>query len=241
MELGRNGKSGSGKRMSDPKELYIAGYGAFDKGDFPEAARLATQCLASAPSDSYWHFGALGLRCWATNYLGDITSVEKDAHTLLAEDSGTDKAWFDGLALFNLGLAYRQTGKTAKAREFFAQASERYTAHCIDSEQPSEWILVSEFFAVVTYWAAFGKTDRLDILAEKLTSLSGLNEETQHLNQSVALYQRLAKGEDVRQEAITLKGVSKAFLALIFVGQQMSAPNTPSVDSELVEKAKKRT
>lgn len=113
----------------------MAGYAAFNRGDILEAARLATQCLTTAARGSYWRFGALGLRCWALNFLGDRDGVERDARTLLAQKSGPDKPWFDGLALVNLGLVSQQAGEIEEAKEFFSKASDCYRAHRIDPDQ----------------------------------------------------------------------------------------------------------
>ena len=147
----------------DPKKLYLEGYVAFDQGYFYEAVALATQFLHIASPVSYWHFRALGLRCWAANYLENVTSGKQDAFTLLDEDAGTDKSWFDGLALLNLGILRRRIGQTAEAKELFAQASQRYTEYKISLEQPSEWQLVSDFFAAVTHLAAFDRTPLLSL------------------------------------------------------------------------------
>jgi len=54
---------GNDKITVDPKKLYLEGYAAFEQGHFSEAVALATQCLSAASPASYWHFGALGLRC----------------------------------------------------------------------------------------------------------------------------------------------------------------------------------
>ncbi|MFQ5923857.1 MAG: hypothetical protein ACE5M4_13530 [Anaerolineales bacterium] len=205
--------------MDNPKELYLEGYAAFDQGRFSDAMSLATRCLATASPDSYWHFGSLGLRCWAANFLGDNTSVERDADALLSEDAGSEKPWFDGLALLNLGLARYRAGRTTEAKELFAQASERYFAHRINSEHPPEWQLVSEFFAAATRWAAFGEVDRMKQLADKLASLHDPDKEMEHLSHAIGLYQRHAGKEDVRAEATATarEGVSRAFLAIILL------------------------
>jgi len=207
----------------DPQKLYLEGYPAFDQGHFYEAVALATQCLRIASPVSYWHFGALGLRCWAANYLENDASVKQDALTLLGEDAGTQKLWFDGLALLNLGLFRRRTGQTAEAKELFAQASQRYAVHKISPEQPPEWQLVSDFFAAVTHLADFDESDKLKQLGEKVASLRTSGKESalnmENLDLAIRLYQRHAQGEDVRTEATTAaqKGVSRAFLALILL------------------------
>ncbi len=137
----------------------------------------------------------------------------------MSEDAGSEKPWFDGLALLNLGLVRYRAGQTTEAKELFAQASEQYSAHKIDPEHPSEWQLVSEFFAAVTRLAAFGEVDRMKQLAEKLASLPVPDKEMEHLSHAVGLYQRHARNEDVRAEAAAAaqKGVSRAFLAIILL------------------------
>lgn len=86
--------------------------------------------------------------------------------------------------------------------------------------QTNEWALVSEFFASVTRWAASNETEMLGALREKLLHLSSSDEEMEHLKVALRLYGRLAKGEDVREEAqnAVFAGVSRAFLALILLG-----------------------
>ncbi len=204
---------------TDPRELYLSGYAAFDQGEYAEAIDRATQCLDVAPADSYWHFGSLGLRCWAANYLRDDTRVEQDAQVLLSGDAGSEQPWFEGLALLNLGLAARRAGRQREARRFFARAAVRYAVHEIQPGQPGAWALVSEFFAAVTRWAASGQSDVLDRLTEKLTALEQPDLEMQHLGRAVDLYQRRAQGKDVRSPAETAahEGVSRAFLALLLL------------------------
>jgi len=128
--------------------------------------------------------------------------VEQDTLTLLSEDAGTEKLWFEGLALLNLGILHRRTGRTAKAKELFARASERYAAYRISPEQPIEWQLVSDFFTEVAYLTAFGETDKLKQLAEKMGSLRTSGKEyalnMEHLDLAIRLYQHHAQGANVR-------------------------------------------
>ena len=94
----------------NPEEVYQAGHTAFDQGNFPKARLLASQCLAVAPRNSYWHASALGLKLWSANYLGDNATVEREAVKLLSSDAGADKLWFDGLALFGVEFNHRRAG-----------------------------------------------------------------------------------------------------------------------------------
>ena len=200
----------------------MAGYAALDQGDFGKATSLATECLAIAPPDAYWHFGALGLRCWAANYMKDNQSVERDARNLLAEDAGPDKPWFDGLALLNLGLVRWRAGRIDAAKTLFAQASTRYAAYRLGSGRPAEWMLIVRFFTAVTGWAASGETDALMRLAEELASLPAMNEEIARLDRVVTLYLRRAEGKQVTAEvkAAARRRTSRAFLALILLTAQ---------------------
>ena len=202
---------------TDPGEVYRAGYAAFDRGDFTEAMLLGTQCLTLAAPDCYWHFGALGLRCWTANFLGNQASVERDAHTLLAEDSGTDKSWFDGLAHFNLGLVQRRAGNPDQAKALFAQASECYVTYQIRPEQPPEWALVNRLFAAVTHWAATDDSRKLEHLSAKLAGGAIPGDLTKQLTRVVDLYFRHIDGEEVTADTATAtgEGVSRTFLALL--------------------------
>ncbi len=204
---------------ANPKEVYLAGYAAFDQGDFTQAVLLASQCLAAAPPDSYWHYGALGLRCWASNYLGDNATVEQDANSLLSDDAGSDKPWFDGLALLNLGLVRQRTGHIAEAKTRFAQASQRYAAYEIGSGQPHTWALINRFFGALTHWASCGESDILRRLAQELAGQPTCDEELNRLADAVGLYLRRAAGEDVAAAAAAAahQGVSRAFLGYILL------------------------
>lgn len=203
----------------DFKETYAAGYAAFDQGDFHTAVALASQCIATSPPDSYWHFGALGLRCWAANYLADNASVERDAQALLTTNAGVDKPWFDGLALLNLGLVYRRAGDVSKARACFARASRRYAAYAIDAKQPAAWQWVNRFFAVTTHWAASGECAALKTLAADIARQPTPSEEMTRLAHAVDMYLRHARGETVEAEAeaAACAGVSRAFLVFLLL------------------------
>jgi len=202
---------------NDPATFYHAGYAAFDRGEFAEAIALATRCLSLAAPESYWHFGALGLRCWAANGLDDRAQVKRDAGALLSAETGTDKPWFDGLALLNLALIERRGGLGEQARITFDRAAERYAAHQIAPEQPPEWALVSRYFAALSRWASCGETGDLQLLQEMLAGWSPPTEDTRQLAAAVDLALRHADGEDVKKPAglATLEGISRAFLALL--------------------------
>src|SRR3972149_9649813 len=151
--------------LINPEETYQAGYAAFDQGNYPKARLLASQCRAAAPSDSYWHFGALGLQCWAANYLGDNTTVERDAAKLLSGEAGADKLWFDGVALFNLGLVSQRTRRTMEAKTYFTQASQRYASYPMNDGQTQTWAWIYKFFSAIAHWASSGEHKRLRQLA----------------------------------------------------------------------------
>lgn len=202
------------------EEKYFAGYAAFESGDYRTAVSLASDCIAGSAPDSYWHFGALGLRCWVANFLRDNTSVEDDANSLLSASSGVDKPWFDGLALYNLGLVQRRIGQTVAAKVLFKRASRRYAAYEIGDEQPLAWKLVNQFFVAVTHWAAYGEIGALDEFRLILDGIHSVDTEIQHLARAVDLYLRHEQGENVRgeAEAAVRLGVSRAFLAIILLG-----------------------
>jgi tetratricopeptide (TPR) repeat protein len=202
-----------------PQALYLAGYEAFDQGDFSKAISLATRCLEIAAPDSYWYSGSLGLRCWAASYTGDDAGVERDAGDLLARDSGPDRAWFEGLALLNLGLVYRRAGNRSKAKQCYARASERYAAYQIQPDHPPIWGLIVRFFTASTHWAAYQKRDKLKELALEMSGLPTQDAETQRLMHAVELLLRHAQGQDVRVEAekAASDGVSRTFLVQILL------------------------
>lgn len=205
--------------MINPQEIYQAGHAAFDQGNFPKARLLASQCLATAPQDSYLHFGALGLKCWAANYLGDNATVEREAEMLLSGDAGADKQWFEGLALFNLGLLHQRTRHSMQAKIYFTLASQRYAAYDTNSRQPRARMLTNKFFAALAHWASTGERKPLDDLAQDLSDYPAFESELESLAHAVGLYLRRAGGEDVTAEAETAacQGVSRAFLAYILL------------------------
>jgi hypothetical protein len=203
----------------DPEKIYTDGYAAFDRGDFAVAIKSAGKCLLAAPIDSYWFPGALGLRCWAANFADDRECVERDAHALLAIDTGDEKMWFDGLAAFNLALIRRRLGDVGEAELLFDQARAKYTAYRINPKKPDEWRLVRELFEAISHWAACGEADKVDDMAGRLSVLPDPSGETVHIHKAVDLYQRFVRGEDVADEAHRAAddGVSRTFLALILI------------------------
>jgi hypothetical protein len=209
----------------NPEEVYQAGYAAFGQGNFPKARLLASQCLAVASHDSYWRFRALGLQCWAANYLGDNATVEREAAKLLSSDTGVEKFWLDGLALFNLGLVRQRTRRTGEAKRFFTQASQRYASYEIRSGQPHTGILIHKFFAAIAHWASTNESKHLKQFAKELASYPVSNEELDHLTRAVELYLRRAEGADVTAEAETAarQGVNRAFLAYLLLEEKLPA------------------
>ncbi len=207
------------KPKQTPEQLYKAGYAAFEKGNYRKAIYLAGKCLLSADRDSYWYAGALALRCWAANWDGDAGMAIRDAYVLLAMDAGDDKMWFDGTALLNLGLIRRRGGDNGEAEVLFQFASERYAAYVIESDKPSEWLLIRDMFAAACFWAAQNETGKLDELAKELPNASSSSADTAHVRQAVDLYLRAARGENVGADAraATSKGVSRTFVALLLI------------------------
>jgi hypothetical protein len=214
------------------EEVYQASCVAFDQGNFPKARLLASQCLAVAPQDSYMHYGALGLKCWAANYLGDNVTVEREAAILLSGEASTDKRWFEALALFNLGLVSQRTRRTMQAKIFFNLASQRYGAYPVSTEQPRPRILINRFFAALAHWASTGDRKPLEELARNLSEHPVTDAELEPLARAVGLYLRRARGEDVTTEAETAvrQGVSRAFLAYILLeGKLPTNSNRPAI------------
>jgi len=207
----------------NPEEVFLASNVAFDQGNFPKARLLASQCLVVAPRDSYWHFGALGLKCWAANYLGDNATVEREAAKLLSSDAGANKLWFDGLALFNLGLVSQRTRRSAEAKTYFTQASQRYTASDMNSGQHPTRAWNNKLFAAIAHWASSGAPEHLQQLAQELASYPASTKELAHLARAVDLYLRRAMGEDVTVDAETAahQGVSRAVLAYILLEKKL--------------------
>jgi hypothetical protein len=205
--------------MLNPEEVYQAGDTAFDQGNYPKARLLASQCLAVAPDDSYWHFGALGLKCWAANYLGDISTVERDASKLLSSDAGAYKLWFDGMAFFNLGLVSQRTRRSLDAKTYFTQASQRYAAYEMGPGKHQTRALLTKFFTAITRWASSGEWIYLQQLAQELARNPDPCTEQDQLARAVELYLRRARGEDVTSEAETAarQGVSRALLAYLLL------------------------
>lgn len=203
----------------DPERYYLDGYAAFDRGEYRKAVDLATGCLSRVPVDSYWYAGALGLRCWAANFLGDDAAVVRDANALLALDTGDDKMWFDGLAVLNLAIIRRRLGDVGESELLFSQASAKYAAYHIPPDRPSHQRAVNDLFIAVSHWAACGETDKLDTLSHRLSAANEPDEEIIGVYRAVDLYRRLAGREDVRADALAAagNGVSRAFLAVILI------------------------
>jgi hypothetical protein len=201
------------------EKLYADGYAAFDRGDFARAVDLATTCWKAAAPNSYWFAGALGLRCWAAHFAGDIDTMEHDAHVLTCLDTGDDKPWFDGLALVNLGIMFLKLGNVDKAELLFSQASAMYAAARHDAGQAGDQALVKELFGAVTHWAATDDPAKIADLDERIGRVSHPDDETQKIQTAVRLYHRRAKGENVAAEAADAvrQGVNRTLLALLLL------------------------
>jgi hypothetical protein len=158
--------------MTDqPDAIYYAGYRAFDQGDYSAAVELATHCMVTAEANSYWHHGAVGLRCWAANFMQNDVSVVHDAQALLNADAGSQTLWFQALAHLNLGLVDRRLGQDAGAKAHFLQAEQCYKTYELLPDQPEEWAYVKRFFAAVAGWTARGADDDLAAFLNELDDL----------------------------------------------------------------------
>jgi len=203
----------------DPEQIYNQGYDALDAGDYRQAMALAGKCLEAAEIDSYWYPAALGLRCWAANYDGDVEQVIGDANHLLSLDSGDDKMWFDAVAVYNLALIRRKVGDIGQSETLFDQARAKLAAYRIHPDRPRQWRLVREFFEVTAQWASLGEFGKLDDLAGRLSVISDPSDEIRQLKKAIDLYQRRARGQDVTEEArqAAEAGVGRTFLALLLI------------------------
>ena len=203
-----------------PEERYKAGWSAFEKGDFAAAIREAAACMQDTAADSRWYAAAMSLHCWASHFSGDVAAAERDAYTLLMLDSGDEKAWFDGLALINIGIMRRRAGDIGEAELVFDQASAKFATYAMPPESSSECELSRDLFAAFAYWAANDEAGKLEDLARRLKDQSQAERNAGHVYRSVELYLRLAKGNDVRAEAAraAAEGVHRTLLAPILLG-----------------------
>jgi tetratricopeptide (TPR) repeat protein len=203
----------------DPEQLCHDGCTAFDKGDYSGAIKKATQCIETAPADSYWYAAALELRCWAANFTDDQERVSRDANALLVLDTGDDKMWFDGLAVMNLALVRRRVGDIEQAETLFDQARAKFLSYRVAPQKEDKWRLRREFYEAVNYWAASGATDKLDDLSGRLSIAKNPSDEIVGIRRAVDLYQRHARGEDVGDEARQAAddGHSRAYLSALLL------------------------
>lgn len=206
--------------MSKAEQTYFEGYEVFEKGDYDQAIKLAEDCLTISTPDSYWHAGALGLKCWAANFAHSLREVEQSAEKLLSLDTGDDKSWFDGLAWFNLGLVSAQEGRITDAKAYFLKAAESYRSQELLPGQPAEWQMVLDYFATLARWSARRK------IAEWAEFLSRIDKDeverdelAQQLSAAAKLMLRYTKGEDIKGEAIKMvdASVSRTFLTPILL------------------------
>jgi hypothetical protein len=207
-------------KHAEAQQLYLKGYQAFERGDYRSADELAGRCLALSSPKSYWHAGSLGLKCWTANFSNNLAAVESTANALLSLDTGDDKAWFDGLALLNLGLAKQRSGFAVESQGTFLRAAERYAGQQLHPGQPREWQSVINYFSTLGRWAATGEISEwsryLDHFSERMSEPSEL---IQQLTAAAQLMLRYSEGEKVREEALVLveQGVSRTFLVFILL------------------------
>jgi len=203
------------------KETYLAGYEAFEQGDFEKAAALADACLERSPQPSYWYAGALGLKCWAANFMDNRAEAERTATALLALDAGTDKAWFDGLALLNLGLVKKKEKQTKEAGRLFLRAARQYEAYAPQPEQPREWQYVVGYFSALCKWAATNDPGEWEkYLACLKNEAGGQSDLVRQVSAAAQVALRYSEGKDVTREVLELvgSGVSRTFLSVLLLG-----------------------
>jgi tetratricopeptide (TPR) repeat protein len=204
----------------EAQKIYLDGYEAFEQGDFRRANELADTCLASSSQTSYWYAGALGLKCWVANFTNNLAELEQTAETLLSMDTGTDKPWFDGVALLNLGLAKRKDGQSSEAQTLFLRAAERYKAQELQPGQPGEWENVIDYFSTLCRWAATEETVEWRSILERFgDDTSEQSELLRQLSAAAQIMLRYSEGEEVKRETIELvkEGVSRTFLSVLLL------------------------
>jgi hypothetical protein len=205
---------------ADAREIYLNAYKALERGDYRISSELADACLEVSHPTSYWHAGALGLKCWLANFNSDLDELDQIAETLLALDTGSDKPWFVGLALLNLGLKKHKTGYDIEVRGLFLRAAECYHMQQLHPGQPSEWQKVIEYFCTLCRWAAAkGNAKKKEILDRFGASIGREGELLLQLATAIQLMMRYTEGENVKQKALesVSEGVSGTFLAAILL------------------------
>lgn len=205
--------------MKTVKDIYFAGYSAFEKGNYEKAAKLARKCLRIAKQDSYWYSGALGLCCWTANFTGDHTSVEQYAHVLLAVKTGDQKAWFDAVASFNLGLTHRKNRRLDEANIAFSNAAQCYSTFLKQGNHPTDWTLIIRLFFSIAMFAMDRDKKHFVNLLDRISQFQDTSEVVKNVKQTIKIYLRHSSGEDVKKDAIKIvqMGVSRTFLAYILL------------------------
>jgi tetratricopeptide (TPR) repeat protein len=206
----------------EAQKFYLAGYTAFEAGDYESARALADTCLEISLPSSYWYAGSLGLKCWVANFSDNRIELEQAANTLLAIESGSDKPWFDAVALLNLGLSERKAGCKREAQQFLWRAAELYAEQQLQPEQPQEWQKVLDYFSTLSRWAATGERDEwINLLTQFETYADEQSELIQQLSEVARIMLDYTMGEDVRQASVDLveQGISRTFLSAILLEQ----------------------
>ena len=204
----------------EAQQIYLDGYEAFEQGDFRRANELADTCLALSLQTSYWHAGALGLKCWVANFTNNLGELEQTAETLLSMDTGANKPWFDGVALLNLGLVKGKDGQSSEARTLFLRAAERYKAQELQPGQPGEWENVIDYFSTLCRWAATEETiEWRRILKRFRDDTSEQSELLRQLSAAARIMLRYSEGKEIKREMIELikEGVSRTFLSVLLL------------------------
>ena len=215
------GGPGHQVNSADIESVYARAYAAFDRGDFCEARRLALECCNRSSKESYWHWGALGLRCWIYNFIDEEIDLREVAKKLLKSCPDAHRSWFAGLAHLNLGLWKRRHGDADGARDSLAAATAAYEAYEIDSKQPAAWALIPRYFAAVSRWVSGTGADDLERLNAEIAVYSEPESAPAGLAVAVNLLCRHARGEAVQTDLdrALAAGVSRAFLApLLLLG-----------------------
>jgi hypothetical protein len=204
-----------GPDETDVRKLYEKAYGMFEQGDYVEADRLGIECRDRSTKESYWYWGATGLRCWVCNFTNDGEGLKEAAAELLEGCPVAHRPWFVGVAQLNLGLWFARHGDADLAREAFEAAATAYDDYDLDSTQPPSWALVLGYFAAVARWASGAGVDELKHVAEEIHAEADAGECPEGLCTAAGLLLRRARGEAVMSTVAQalVDGVSRAFLA----------------------------
>jgi hypothetical protein len=231
------GTNDEDREAANVEELYTRAYEFFDRGDYALSRKLADECCDRSSNESYWYWGALGLRCWLCNFMDDGRGLEEVAAELISECPAPHRPWFSGLAHLNLALWMARRGGVDQARAAFSAAASAYDKYELGATEPMGWALVLRYFAAVARWKSGAGAQELQELHTEIGSLDQSVNSPEGLREAVELACRNAQGESVTMAArhAVATGVSRAFLAPLLLtpgGYRMTDRRLPD-DSSL--------